>query len=92
MTANRKRTAVAGKARLYPEAEAAALPWKQCTLGMRSKLQARPESAKIEKDCPIELLLAIKEHSMNYESSQHKMKIVVDAIKAFVTTRQSPNE
>ena len=39
---------------------------------MRAKLQARTDFAQIEND-PIELLKAIREHSMNYESSQYKM-------------------
>ena len=61
------------------EAAAAALLWKQCSSGMRAKLQTRTEFDKIEKD-PILLLKATQEHSLNCESSQCKMKIVADAV------------
>ena len=70
---------------------AAALLWKQWSSGMRAKLQARTDFEQIEKD-PIELLKAIQEHSMNYESSQYKMKIIIDAVKNFVNTRQRHGE
>ena len=34
----------------------------------------------------------LQEHSMNYESSQYKMKIIMDAVKNFVNTRQKHGE
>ena len=67
------------------------LLWKQCLSGMRSKLQVRMDFVQIEKD-PIELLKTIQKHSMNYESSQYNMKIVVDAVRIFVNTRQQNGE
>ena len=70
---------------------AAALLWKQCSSGVRSKLQARTDFEKIEKD-PIALLKAIKEHSMNYKSSQCKMRVVTDAVRSFVNTKQKHGE
>ena len=70
---------------------AAALLWKQCSSGMRTKLQARTDWDKVEKD-PILLLQAMHEHSMSYESTQYKMKTVVDAVKNFISTRQKHGE
>ena len=68
--------------------KATGLLWQQCSSGMRAKLQERSDFHRITKNEPGELLKAIKEQSMSYQSSQYKMKTVVDAIKMFVTTRQ----
>ena len=73
------------------KAKAAALLWKQCSTGMRAKLQARTDFNTIEKN-PILLLKAIKEHSMNVETTQYKMKTVIDTMRNFVNTRQRHEE
>ena len=51
------------------KATVAAMTWKLCTEKMKSKLQARPDFAAIEKN-PITLLAAIKQHALSYESTQ----------------------
>ena len=35
----------------------------------------------------IKLLIAIKEHSLNFQDLQYKMAIITDAIKIFMNTR-----
>ena len=70
---------------------AAALLWSQCSSGMKAKLQARDDFDDIEHD-PVKLLVAIKEHSMNYEATECAMKTVMESIKNFVNLKQYPNE
>ena len=41
---------------------------------------------------PIKLLIAIKEHSLNFQDSRYKMAIIADAIKVFMNIRQKDNE
>ena len=46
---------------------------QQCSDRMKAKLQARKDFLKIKND-PIQLLKAIKQHCLSYESSQCKMQ------------------
>ena len=34
---------------------------------------------------PIELLRAVKEHSLNYQGSRYEMSVITDAFRAFLT-------
>ena len=43
---------------------------------------------QIEKD-PVLLLAAIREHSLNYDSTKYRMKIILDALKSLVNLRQN---
>ena len=58
---------------------------------MKSKLQARPEFVTIEKN-PITLLVAIKQHALSYESTQYRMKTILEAIRNYVNLKQKEDE
>ena len=70
---------------------AAATLWNQCASSMRSKLQSRTDYDKIKGD-PVELLKAIKQHALSYESNQYQMKTICEATKTFINTRQREDE
>ena len=52
-----------------PKAEA--LLWAQCATVMKAKILARTEYESTIKGDPIKLIKAIKEHPLNYESTQY---------------------
>ena len=72
--------------------KATALLWGQCNSTMRSKIQSRTNYETDIKDNPIKLLQAIKEHALNYESTQYQTKTIIDALKSFVNLRQKEDE
>ena len=55
---------------------------------MKSQLQARVDSDKIEKDSVL-MLSAIKEHSLNYDSTKYQMKIILDVMKTMLNLQQN---
>ena len=71
--------------------KAAAIILGRCTDRLKSKLQQRTNWDRIEKD-PVRLLAAIKEHAMNYETTQYKMKTIADALKGAINLRQRDDE
>ena len=71
--------------------KAAAIILGRCTDRLKSKLQQRKDWDRIEKD-PVRLLAAIKEHAMNYETTQYKMKTIADALKGAINLRQREEE
>ena len=71
--------------------KAAALIMGRCTDRLKTKLQQRSDWDKIEKD-PVLLLAAIKEHAMNYEATQYRMKTITDALKNMVNLKQNADE
>ncbi len=79
------------KAYEYNKKKAAAILWKQCSPTMKSKVMSRTDYTTIKED-PIELLKAIRQHAMSYESTRCRMKTIVDALKAFVNFRQKEDE
>ena len=55
---------------------------------MQNKITGRRDfEEKIFND-PINLLKAIKEHSLNYQESRYKMSIILDSLRTFLNTRQ----
>ena len=68
--------------RLYRQNKSsiAALLMGRCSSSMKSQLQSRTNWEQIEKD-PVPLLAAIREHSLNYDSTKYRMKIILDALK-----------
>lgn len=78
---------------LYEEnqVKAAALLWRQCAPTMRAKLQARSNFDKIKSD-PVRLLKAINEHALNFESTQYRMKTILDAMRGLINLRQKDDE
>ena len=52
---------------------------------MQRKLEARTDYESTINNDPIELLRAVKEHSLNYQGSRYEMSIITDAFRAFLT-------
>ena len=69
----------------------AALLLGRCSSSMTSQLHSRTDWEQIEKD-PVPLLEAIREHSLNYDSTKYRMKIILDALKNMVNLRQNHGE
>ena len=72
--------------------KAYAFLWKKCSQAMQNKISGRCDfEAKIFND-PINLLKAIKKHSLNQQESRYKMSVILDSLKAFLNTRQKESE
>jgi len=71
---------------------AEALIWGQCDTRMRSQIQSRSNYDSDIKGNPIALLKAIKEHAMNYQSTQYEMKTIHEAIKSLFNLKQKDDE
>ena len=72
--------------------KAYALFWGRCTKGMKNKIEARSDYKSSIDDNPIKLLMAIKEHSLNYQETQYDMSVIFDSTKTLIFTRQKENE
>ena len=77
------------------KATVAATTWKLCTEKMKLKLQSRKDFVTIKRNS-IELLKAIKQHALSYETTQCRMKTVLEAatkaaMKALVMLFVSPS-
>eukprot|EP00978_Attheya_sp_CCMP212_P009120 scaffold21484_cov55-Attheya_sp.AAC.2 len=68
-----------------------ALIWERCAKALQNKLQSRSDFDSTEND-PIELLKAVKEHSLNYQENRYEMSIILDSIKAMIDTHQKEHE
>ncbi len=72
--------------------KAYALIWERCAKAMQNKISSRSSfESKIYND-PIELLMAIKEHALNYQESRYEMSIISDAFRAVFHVHQKENE
>ena len=71
---------------------AEALLWNQCANVMKAKIKARPDYESAIKGNPVELLQAIKQHALSYESTQYRMKTICDAMKSLVNLKQKEDE
>ncbi len=71
--------------------KAYALFWERCAKAMKNKIEARSDYQKIKND-PIELLIAIKEHVLNYQENQYSMSIILDAMWTHLGTKQKDLE
>ena len=69
-----------------------ALIWGQCTNSMKAKIQARKDYYTEIKGDPIKLLAAIKQHALNYESTQYRFKTIFESLKCLVELRQRQDE
>ena len=59
---------------------------------MQNKITGHSDfEAKIFNN-PINLLKAIKEHSLNYQESRYKMLVILDSLRTFSNTRQKELE
>eukprot|EP00978_Attheya_sp_CCMP212_P026302 scaffold86274_cov53-Attheya_sp.AAC.2 len=68
-----------------------ALIWERCAKVLQNKLQSRSDFDSIKND-PIELLKAVKEHSLNYQENRYEMSIILDSIKAMIDMHQKEHE
>ena len=66
--------------------------WERCSKSMKSKIEARVDFENGMYNDPIKLLQAIKEHSLNYEESRYDMRIIIDALDAYLNCKQRDNE
>ena len=65
--------------------KAYAFLWGKCSRAMQNKLLGRKDfNTKIYND-PIKLLIAIKEHSLNFQESRYEMTIITESIKIFLS-------
>ena len=82
----RKRAYVNNKTKAY------GLLWERCTKGMQNKIEARTDyESKIKKN-PVELLRAIKEHSLNFQETRYDMSIIYDSFRTFFGCKQKEGE
>jgi hypothetical protein len=69
-----------------------ALIWEHCNTAMQSRLEQRTDyESTIYKD-PIELLQAVKEHTLNYQETRYEILIISDAFRALFSTKQREGE
>lgn len=72
--------------------KAYALLWERSTKAIKNRIEARSDFAvRIEND-PIELLKAIKDHSLNYQENRYSMSIVLDSMRNLMSTKQKDGE
>ena len=69
----------------------AALLIGRCSSAMKSQLQARQDWEQIEEN-PVLLLGAIREHSLNYDSTKYRMKVILDVMTTMLTMKQQHGE
>jgi hypothetical protein len=67
------------------------LLWERCAKSMKNKIESRADFDKIKND-PINLLKAIKEHSLNNQENPYTMSIILDAIRTLMSTKQKDKE
>ena len=72
--------------------KAYALLWEKCAKSMQNKIQARKDYKTSIFNDPINLLQAIKEHSLNYQETRYEMSIIADSIRAVMSLKQKDNE
>ena len=71
--------------------KAYALLWERCNKAMKNKIEARSDYNRI-KNNPITLLMAIKEHALNFQENRYSMSIILDAMKTLLFTKQKEGE
>ena len=59
---------------------------------MQNKIQARKDYKTLIFNDPINLLQAIKEHSLNYQETRYEMSIIADSIRAVMNLKQKDNK
>ena len=59
---------------------------------MQNKIVSRSSFESTIYNDPIELLMAIKEHALNYQELRYEMSIISDAFRATLNARQKESE
>jgi hypothetical protein len=66
--------------------------WERCEKGMQVKIESRNDFEDNIKNNPIELLKALRQHSLNYQEHRHEMSIILDALRTLINLRQREQE
>ena len=61
--------------------------WERCHKAMKNKIEARSDYNRI-KNNPITLLMAIKEHALNFQGNRYSMSIILDATLLFTKKKE----
>jgi hypothetical protein len=72
--------------------KAYALIWERCAKAMQNKIAARSTFKSTIYNNPIELLIAVKEHALNYQETRYEMSIISDAFRAVFSVQQKESE
>ena len=59
-----------------------ALIWERCAKAMQNKIVSRSSFESTIYNNPFELLIAVKEHALNYQETRYEMSIISDAFRA----------
>ena len=67
--------------------------WKQCTLQLQNKLEARRDWTEIHSTLnAIDLLKAIKEVAQDYQDTRYPIESINDSLQAFINIKQREDE
>ena len=72
--------------------KAYALIWERCAKAMQNKIISRTTFESTIYNDPIELLIAVKEHALNYQETRYEMSIISDAFRAVFNVQQKEGE
>ena len=72
--------------------KAYAFLWEQCAKGMQSKIESGETFSSKVKNNPLELLLMIKKHALNYNENRYEMSIMLESIRSLFSLRQKDGE
>ena len=72
--------------------KAYALLWERCNKAMQDKIASRSDYDSLVYNDPIQLLRAIKEHSLNYQDTRYEMSIISDAFRSLFMSKQKDGE
>lgn len=72
---------------LSDKSKAYGLVWKHCDIALQTKIKARTNFSSNIEDKPIELLSAIEEHALNFESTRYDTSILIEAEQSLITIR-----
>ena len=68
--------------------KAYSLIWERCMQAMQSKIEQRTDFDTKLYNNPIELIKAIKEHTLNYQETKYSMEIIDDALIHFLLLKK----
>jgi hypothetical protein len=85
---------VARRVRAYNvnEGRAYGIVWARCAKAMQNKIASRTDYENVVYDDPIELMRAIKEHSLNFQETRYEMSIIFDAYRSVFACKQQEGE
>eukprot|EP00957_Ditylum_brightwellii_P041654 3154459-Ditylum_brightwellii.AAC.1 len=68
------------------------LLWERCAKAMQNEIVARKDYESAVYKNPLNLLNAIKEHSINYQESRYEMANIANSLRAVINLKQQENE